>query len=48
MDALQTQIAESLRGNDADLKLMKQTFEENLKTLKQTLQDFDKRIEALK
>jgi hypothetical protein len=48
MDSLQSQIADSLKNNDADLKEMKGTFDQNMDYLKKTLEEYDKRINALK
>lgn len=48
MDTLQVQIADSLKNNDADLKLMKETFDQNMDFLKKTLESYDKRMNALK
>jgi dynactin-2 len=48
LDSMQSQIAESLKNNDEDLKLVRETFGQNMEFLKNTLEEMDKRINALK
>ncbi|KAI1284823.1 Dynactin subunit 2 [Halotydeus destructor] len=48
MESLQAEISESLKNNQSDLELVKETFDQNMDYLKQTLAEYDKRIQAHK
>jgi hypothetical protein len=48
LDSLQSQATDSLKNNEKQLELMKESFEKNVEAIKSVLLDFDKRLQALK
>jgi hypothetical protein len=48
LDSLQSQATDSMKNNEKQLELMKESFEKNVEAIKSVLLDFDKRLQALK
>jgi len=48
LDSLETQILDSMKTNEKQLQVMKESFETNVESIKQILFDFDKRLKQLK
>ncbi|XP_054159420.1 dynactin subunit 2-like isoform X1 [Oppia nitens] len=47
LDSLQTQVVDSMKTNENELKVLKESLEKNVESVKQILFDFDKRLKAL-